>query len=160
MRLFSKIVKHDIQISLLASATLLCYTLLCATTAFYSAIGICLTQLSNTGHTSSDWIIALTDGDDNSSGKHCTAETVKAKLRTSNVGVVVIGIGNDVQRQVRLLICIEKYIESKERVIFELCLLCGPYEYHQHVSFGYHFQAHLFKYLPPFDFYMQMVIII
>ena len=79
--------------------------------AFYSAIEICLAQLSNsnTGHTSSDWIIALTDGDDNCSGNYCSPETVNAKLRVSNVGVVIIGIGNDVQTQVcivfHLLLC-------------------------------------------------------
>jgi hypothetical protein len=103
VRFCNYIVKHVIQISFLTPATLLCYALLYATTAFYSAIEICLAQLSNTGPTSSDWIIALTDGDDNCSGNYCTAETVKAKLRTSNVGVVVIGIGNDVQTQVGTL---------------------------------------------------------
>lgn len=68
--------------------------------ALYSAVDICLKFLRSTRGATDDWIVALTDGDDNCSA-HITAETVKANLRSASVGLVIIGIGNDVQAEVR-----------------------------------------------------------
>ena len=67
--------------------------------AFYSAIDMCLEYLQGTLCGTDDWIVALTDGDDNCSA-HITAETVKSKLRSARVGLVIIGIGNDVKAEV------------------------------------------------------------
>jgi hypothetical protein len=54
------------------------------------------TQISN------DWIIALTDGADNGSNTYGhTKQTVVNALKSSDVNVVIIGIGKDVQTQVR-----------------------------------------------------------
>ena len=68
--------------------------------AFYSAMDICLRNLQSTLMSGkNDWIVALTDGDDNCSA-YITAETVKSKLRSARVGLVIIGIGNDVKAEV------------------------------------------------------------
>lgn len=69
--------------------------------AFYHGMMECLKQLATEPRTRNDWIIALTDGDDNQSNSFgCTAKTVECFLRTADVGVVIIGIGEDVQSQV------------------------------------------------------------
>ena len=52
--------------------------------------------------TRNDWIIALTDGDDNNSAMlRCTAETVRESLRSTDIGVIIIGVGADVKSEVR-----------------------------------------------------------
>ena len=60
---------------------------------------MCLQHLQGTLRGTDDWIVALTDGDDNCSA-HITAATVKSKLRSARVGLVIIGIGNDVKAEV------------------------------------------------------------
>ena len=60
----------------------------------------CLQHLNMGKDSANDWIIALTDGDDNCSGANRTAAVVERQLSTADVGVVVIGIGSDVQTHV------------------------------------------------------------
>jgi len=64
-------------------------------TALYSALSTSLSQLTGNGHTLNDWIIALTDGEDNASRE--TADNVMNQLRRSDVGLVMIGVGADLQ---------------------------------------------------------------
>ena len=60
---------------------------------------MCLQHLQGTLRGTNDWIVTLTDGDDNCSA-HITAATVKSKLRSARVGLVIIGIGDDVKAEV------------------------------------------------------------
>lgn len=67
-------------------------------TAFYDAVHRSLMMLkSSTSFTSNDWIIALTDGDDNSS--MYSRDTLIRDIAASTVGVIVVGIGSDVQTE-------------------------------------------------------------
>ena len=45
------------------------------------------------------WIIALTDGEDNSSGS-ITANNVVEQLQHTGIGVIIIGVGADVETEV------------------------------------------------------------
>jgi hypothetical protein len=63
--------------------------------------------LRQQGNAKNDWIIALTDGEDNCSG-NCNVNTITEQLRTADVGLVVIGVGSDVQTEVIHL----KFIEN------------------------------------------------
>jgi hypothetical protein len=64
-------------------------------------------ELTFSGQICNDWLIALTDGDDNSSARYGhTKQTVMNSLRKSDVNVVIIGVGNDVQTQVSNVIFI------------------------------------------------------
>lgn len=69
-------------------------------TAFYSAIDDALAMLASnqTSHTNNDWIVALTDGDDNSSHITCHALCDKLVSRTAG-NVIVLGIGGDVKEE-------------------------------------------------------------
>lgn len=51
---------------------------------------------------SNDWIVVLTDGADN--GSKCSENDVVWKLKGSTVGVIVIGVGNDVQEDILMRI--------------------------------------------------------
>ena len=63
--------------------------------------------------TRSDWIIALTDGDDNNSAAlRCTADTVKEILQSMDIGVIIIGVGADVKSEARKVFKILKSQES------------------------------------------------
>jgi Mg-chelatase subunit ChlD len=59
-----------------------------------------LSQLEKSGPTANDWIVALTDGEDNGSGYSDSVQAVKKALARSHVKVVVIGVGQDVQTEV------------------------------------------------------------
>lgn len=59
---------------------------------------------SNTG---SDWIIALTDGDDNRSGT-VTANHVAEQLKRTDIGLIIIGVGADVKPEVT--VCMLLYV--------------------------------------------------
>ena len=64
----------------------------------------CLNLMKSGTRTRNDWIIALTDGDDNKSAEfRCTAETVKDMLHSADVGVIIIGVGADVNSEVRIV---------------------------------------------------------
>jgi len=71
---------------------------ICRIAALYSALSRCLSTLSGNGQTKNDWIIALTDGDDNSSVEK--PEDLRMQLATSDVGFVMIGVGADVKADV------------------------------------------------------------
>jgi len=64
-------------------------------TALYSAIFRCVNVLTHNGPTKNDWIIALTDGDDNCSTE--SSDQLTSQLQTSDVGLVMIGVGADVK---------------------------------------------------------------
>ena len=70
----------------------------CCVLAFYLAIESTLQQMRRQKK-SNDWIIALTDGEDNCS-RTCTVNSITNQLRNADVGLVVIGIGSDVQTEV------------------------------------------------------------
>ena len=53
----------------------------------------------------SDWIIALTDGDDNSSGV-VTANNVVGQLQRTDIGLIIIGVGADVKPEVTVEMCV------------------------------------------------------
>jgi hypothetical protein len=53
----------------------------------------------------SDWIIALTDGDDNSSGV-VTANNVVGQLQRIDIGLIIIGVGADVKPEVTDEMCV------------------------------------------------------
>ena len=72
----------------------------------------CLNRMAS-GRTRNDWIIALTDGDDNiSAGLSCTADTVKRILQSADIGVIIIGVGADVKSEARKVFKILKSQES------------------------------------------------
>ena len=66
------------------------------TTALYDAIGIALNSLSRSP-TSNDWIIALTDGEDNASKQSHGSMISRLQLKNGAVNLIVIGVGSDVE---------------------------------------------------------------
>jgi tetratricopeptide (TPR) repeat protein/uncharacterized protein YegL len=62
-------------------------------TAFRDGVSFALNALKSKSG-SNDWVISLTDGDDNSSS--ITIDSLKNEIQKSNSGLVVIGVGNDV----------------------------------------------------------------
>ena len=75
--------------------------------ALYSAIGQSLDILQSDESTTAtalfeNWLIVLTDGEDNNSSKpYDSVASVKARITTAvDVGVIIIGVGSDVQTEV------------------------------------------------------------
>ena len=65
-------------------------------TAMYDAINQGINALNNSNTTNTnDWLICLTDGEDNSSIS--TNEVTAKKLLNSNINVIMIGVGEDVK---------------------------------------------------------------
>jgi hypothetical protein len=75
----------------------------------------------------SDWIIALTDGDDNSSGV-VKANNVVGQLQRTDIGLIIIGVGADV----------------KPEVTFEMCV-CTACMYILYVCALEHVHIHIYK---------------
>ena len=67
-------------------------------TAFYLAIDETMNMLEG-NHTQNDWIVALTDGEDNCS-KSGQKEKIIKRLSSSDNGLVIIGVGQDVQTNI------------------------------------------------------------
>jgi hypothetical protein len=71
-----------------------------------------LNELPANAQISNDWIIALTDGEDNGSARYGhTKQTVMNLLRNSDVNVVIIGVGHDVQTQVSKEFFMKMYLK-------------------------------------------------
>ena len=62
-------------------------------TAFRDGVEYALKELKSNS-TSNDWVISLTDGDDNSS--RISDNNLKNEIKNSSAGLVVIGVGTDV----------------------------------------------------------------
>lgn len=69
--------------------------------ALYKALSRSISLLSDTDHTSNDWIIALTDGEDNSS-QEITSDSVMNEFGRTDIGLIIIGVGADIQPDVSM----------------------------------------------------------
>jgi uncharacterized protein YegL len=74
-------------------------------TAFYDAVNTCLQSFdspqsssSTSSFHSNDWIVALTDGEDNCS-KMMTIPALQELVAQSNIGLIIIGVGSDVHTE-------------------------------------------------------------
>ena len=67
----------------------------------YKALSRSISLLSDTDHTSNDWIIALTDGEDNSS-QEITSDSVMNEFGRTDIGLIIIGVGADIQPDVSM----------------------------------------------------------
>ena len=63
------------------------------TTAFYDALGYAYSKLEAQEGSNEQWLIALTDGDDNGSRQHSSASIQELALRNPNIHLVIIGVG-------------------------------------------------------------------
>ena len=63
-------------------------------TAFFDAVWDCMDGLDK-NPSSNDWIVAVTDGADGNSRK--TVSQLQSRLSSSSVGLIIIGIGSDVE---------------------------------------------------------------
>ena len=70
-------------------------------TALYKALSRSISLLSGTDHSNNDWIIALTDGEDNSS-QEITVDSVMNELGRTDIGLIIIGVGADIQPSVSI----------------------------------------------------------
>ena len=91
-------------------------------TALYKALSRSISLLSGTDHSNNDWIIALTDGEDNSS-QEITVDSVMNELGRTDIGLIIIGVGADIQPSVSIYIL--PYFRSRTDSILENCL-CLP----------------------------------
>lgn len=64
-------------------------------TAFYDSLHEASSRLKNSSG-SSDWIVALTDGEDNASSKTSLSD-LKSFFKSSSIGLIVIGVGMEVE---------------------------------------------------------------
>ena len=88
----------------------------------YKALSRSISLLSDTDHTHNDWIIALTDGEDNSS-QEITAESVMNEFGRTDIGLIIIGVGGDIQPDVSL--------PSKSFIYsLNICLIVSDFEKH------------------------------
>jgi tetratricopeptide (TPR) repeat protein len=69
-------------------------------TAFYDAVNICLKSFGSSSSPSSgsDWIVALTDGEDN--GSMMGIPSLQTLIAQSNVGLIIVGVGSDVHTEI------------------------------------------------------------
>lgn len=89
--LFKKSVSNDIQE---ISHNIANNTKAGGTTAFYTAVSQAIDDMNNDGmDNSSQWIVALTDGEDNRSHP-LTSEQVARKVSANKVNLIVITVGN------------------------------------------------------------------
>ena len=65
----------------------------------YKALSRSVGLLSDTDHTNNDWIIALTDGEDNSS-QEITADSLMNEFGRTDIGLIIIGVGADIHPDV------------------------------------------------------------
>jgi len=73
-------------------------------TSFFDAIGVCLDQLeAKVPHADQQWIVALTDGEDNQSRIYKTAEDIRARLSRSGIaGLIILGVGMEAIYEVKM----------------------------------------------------------
>ena len=72
-------------------------------TAFFDSIKTCLDALIRGGGGDGDWIMTLTDGEDNSS--NIKSDALIKILQSQRINLIVIGVGNDVQSAVLEQLC-------------------------------------------------------
>ncbi|MCH8908593.1 MAG: tetratricopeptide repeat protein, partial [Candidatus Heimdallarchaeota archaeon] len=74
-------------------------------TAFYDALGLAFNDFLHRPSTNEQWIIALTDGDDNSS-RYDNPRSLEIQAKNSvGVNLVIIGVGNLTEQETMIRLC-------------------------------------------------------
>ena len=74
-------------------------------TAFYDAVGYAYAKLEAQTSQNEQWLIALTDGDDNASRSHSSVSLQELAMANPDVNLVIIGVGEITDSQLLASIC-------------------------------------------------------